>query len=488
MDKFNTGLKFNFLKTVKYNSQVIRETRLTLNRLGPRPLVLDQNQVALAVLENSFDIELEQEENGMDEIVFSLPFKDGKKDFLKNENLIQMFETIYIIREIRLKKGSSSPTIEVYAEALWYDLQFSDPLVTKEWIEQDAYTIFSDILSSTDWTVGAIEIQASRTVYLNNDTDNALKAISVAREIFGGSLRFDTSNKQVNLINENTQHSGASIVYKKNMKEIEASYDTRNLVTRLYVYGKNDLTIESANNGLPYIEDHSYTSKKRVRTIKDDRFENPFHLKEFAEKQLEILARPSSTYRVTAQVLSSLSGLSHEKFSIGSIVRVFDTELNLDINTRIMKWTYNVAEPWRTKIELETTVRSLSELLASSFLGGDSFSSQDSLDKQEIIDLMVFNYLLNSRGDDGFSYWNNNGWEVDAINGFSGPASFKATGELGVKKEMKQTVYPSHRDSYSLSFRAYAEDIKKAENGRIGVNVKITYEDGTTGEQFIPLA
>lgn len=488
MDKFNTGLKFNYLKTVKYNSQVLREIKMLLSRLGPRPIVLTQEKSALAVLENSFDIELEQEENGMDEIQFSLPFDDVKREFLKNENLIQMHDTLYIIREINMKKGSSAPTVEVYAEALWYDLQFSDPLTVTEWIDESAQKVLSDILSVTEWTLGAVEIDSKRTLLLNNDTDNALKAISAARELFGGSLRFDTEKKIVSLMHEETKHSGASIVYKKNMQEIEASYDTRNLVTRLYVYGKNDLTIEAANNGSPFIENYSYTNKKRVRTIKDERFENPFYLKDFAEKQLEILARPSATYRVTAQDLSSLSGLSHEKFAIGSIVRVYDKELDLDINTKIMKWTYNVAEPWRTKIELETTVRSLSELLASSFLGGDSFSSQDSLDKQEIIDLMVFNYLLNSRGDDGFSYWNNSGWEVDAVNGFSGPASFKAVGEMGVKKELKQTIYPSHRNSYSLSFRAYAENLEKAAEGRVGVNVKITYEDGTTGEQFIPLA
>lgn len=488
MNLFNTGLKFNQLKSVKYNTTVLRQIRQIITRIGVRPVILDQEYNAQSVLENSFDIDLDQEENGIDELVFSLPFTDSKRAFLKNENLVQMYETLYIIREIRFKKGSSTPTVEVFAEALWYDLQFSDPLTVTQWIDQQPRKALEDTLKGTGWTVGIVEIQSRRSLTLDGETDNALKAITSICKLWGGVLKFDTVNKKVNLVQAETKHSGASIVYQKNMKEIEASYDTRNLVTRLYVYGKNGLTIEAANNGLKYIENYSYTKTRRVRSLKDERFTNPYHLKEFAEKEMEILSKPSATYQITAQDLSTLSGLAHEKFYIGAIVRVYDKELGLDINTRIMKWTYNVVEPWNTKIELETTVKSLSDLLSDADLGSNSVSSQDALDDQQIIDLMVFNYLLNSRADDGFSYWSNEGWTIDPLNGFSGPASFKVEGNLYDTKRLQQTVYPSHRDSYSLSFRASSQNLRKGPNGRVGINVKITYEDGTTGEQFVPLA
>src|SRR5699024_8764945 len=138
-------------------------------------------------------------------------------------------------------------------------------------------------------------------------------------------------------------------------------------------------------------------------------------------------------------------------------------------------------------IELETTIKDLSSLLADGDFRSDNFSSADSVEKQEILDLMVFNYLHNSRADDGFSYWENSGWKVDPLNGFSGPASFKVDGEKGKTKTIKQTIYPSHRNDYSISFRAFAKDLKKGDKGRVGINVKVTYEDGSTGNQFIPL-
>lgn len=62
-------------------------------------------------------------------------------------------------------------------------------------------------------------------------------------------------------------------------------------------------------------------------------------------------------------------------------------------------------------------------------------ASTDVIDRQEVKDLVPFNHLRNSRADSGFSYWVNSGFEVDAENGVSGTASFKAEGESGMTKK-----------------------------------------------------
>lgn len=488
MNNYNTGLKFNQLSNVKYNSQIVSAIKQIFTRIGPRPVILNQDKTALAVLENSYEVVLEQEVNGIDEIRFNLPFTDSKAIHLKNENLIQMFETIYIIREVIKKKGSSEPYYEVFAEALWYDLQFSDPLVKTVWLENSAASIFSDLLEGTGWSLGKMEFTNHRTLRLDPESANPLEGISKARSLFNADLVWNTDSLKLDVVKPSTKHSGASIVYRKNMEDIEVFYDTKDLVTRLFVYGKNGLTIKDANNGKLYLEDYSYTNKRRVRSIKDERFTNPFALKEFGLDQLKILSKPRATYRMSAFVLSAITGLSHEEFSIGSIVRVYDKEIDLDDNVRIMRWSYNVIEPSNTKIELEFKLKGLSDLLSDKDLSGSGFDSEDSVTRPEMLELMVFNYLLNSRADDNFSSWENNGWNVDAINGYAGPASFKADGALSTVKSLKQTIYPSHRDAYSISFRGYARSLVKGPNGKVGVNVKITYDDLTSEDQFIPLA
>lgn len=489
MNKFNSGVKYNQLGSIKYNStSLLVSIQDVYTRVGPRPVVLDQQYHALAVLENSFDVFLDQEVNGMDELSFSLPYTDSKREFLQNENIIQMFDTLYVVRKVTKRKGLEAPVLDVFCEAIWYDLQYGEPLTVTKWVEADAVTIISDILEGTEWSVGTVELTSTRTLDVSGDQEiNRLGAVWKVQSLFGGDIEWDTSTKKVHLLYPNITHSGVAISYSKNMRDMEAIYDTRNLITKLYVYGKDGLTIESANNGSKFIENYSYTSKVRVRTIKDERFTNPFTLLDYGQKQLTILSKPQGTYKLNVLEMSRQTGLSHEKFTIGDIIRVYDKEVDMDANVRIMKWKYDVIEPELTEVQLETKIKGIAELLADNSDGSETFTAGDAVDKSEMLDLMVFNYLLNSRGDDEFSYWTNTGWEVDAANGYSGNASFKANGEFGINKSMKQIVYPSHRDTYALSFRAYVENYQKGANGKVGVNITVTYDDGTTEEVFVSL-
>jgi hypothetical protein len=244
------------------------------------------------------------------------------------------------------------------------------------------------------------------------------------------------------------------------------------------------MTIADANNGVIFLSNHSYSNTVRVMTMKDERYTNPFQLKEMGERALAEVSKPRTSYQVKMGEMAERQGLEHEVFVIGGIVKVYDKELKLNQNTRIMKWSYNVIEPWRTTFDLETKTKSLSELLTGTDADVALLSSEDSVEKAEMLNLSVFNYLMNSRADDGYAYWTNNGWEVDPSNGSTGSASFKAVGN-GTNKELFQTVYPSSAEDYAISFKAYADNIDAGETGEVGVEITITYEDGTT--ETLPL-
>ncbi len=55
------------------------------------------------------------------------------------------------------------------------------------------------------------------------------------------------------------------------------------LCTRLYPVGADNLTIESVNHGLPYVENHSYTDRVIAKIWKDERYTIPAHLKAAAQ-------------------------------------------------------------------------------------------------------------------------------------------------------------------------------------------------------------
>jgi len=48
-------------------------------------------------------------------------------------------------------------------------------------------------------------------------------------------------------------------------------------------------------------------------------------------------------------------------------------------------------------------------------------------------------------------------------------------------------VWPSHRDAYTLSFRVQTQNVVKGPNGRVGVEVVIRYEDGSSDTKFLSL-
>ena len=483
MIKFNqlNRARYNLLGTVRYNSRLIEPNRQLYNRLaGALLVVYDQEGKRLGVLENADEPILEQEVGSVDILTFELPFNDSKAKYIQNENIIELVDSRYIIRRVTKKRTGNDLYMEVYCEATWYDLQQAEPMEVWEWVNATPEEMLHDMLRGTGWYVGKVTITTKRNLSLEEGMVNRLKAMKELPDIFDGELVFNTKNNTVDFVEPVGRDSGAAIVYRKNMEEIEHEYSTEEITTKLFLYGKDNMTIADAHpEGKTYIENYDYTKKVRVTIMKDERFTNPYHLYEKGVHALNILSKPTGSYTIKMSDLSMMSGLSHEQFFLGDSVWVYDKELEINARHRIMRWKYNVKRPWDTEVELENKRPTLSDLLTGIQEGTGFLQSEDAVERDEMLNLSVFNLLLNSRAEDGFSYWANKGWEIDPVNGYSGNSSFKATAAPGVTKELTQTVFPAHREAYAISFRANTQDIKLGTNGRVGVQIKVKYTDGT---------
>lgn len=483
--------KFNQIAHIKYNSGYTSTDTIVLphkvSRVGARPTILSQSMAQLDILENARNIILEQEVKGMDELNFEIDLTDSKRYRVINEDLVQMFDTIYIIRDIQ--DDIDANNTEVYCEARWYDIQYADPFPTDgmDWVRQKTSVILRDMLQTTGWKVGDVDprVDTQRTIHLENIETNRLQAIRRLESHCGGELVFDTINMIVHMVVDGGESTGASIMYEKNAKNIRRTMSTKELITRIYAYGKDNMPISDANNGVPYLEDYSYTKKLRTQIVQDERYTNPYELKEMAQRALDELCKPQTSYQITMNELTKRSGLEHEDFFIGGIVKVYNKDLGLNSTTRIMKWKYNVSEPLNSDIELEFKAKGISDLLTGLDGFGDSFS-QGNNPAGNITDLSVYNYLLNSRADFGMNYWQNTGWTVNPHFGGTGKASFEVEAELGVTKTLAQTVYPASRSAYTLSFKANTQNVVKGD-GTMGIQVEVEFEDGTIEKKFVQL-
>lgn len=452
-----------------------------------RPVILDSNGAWEAVLENAYDIIVTGEINGEDTLSFSIPYRDSKRGYIDNEKKIQIVDDVYKIRTITDVKDSTGSTItEVYAEAEFYDLTFSVRKEEKKFDAETADVAMAYALADTEWSVGTVNVTTKRT--WTSTEKNALSILRAIADLHGGDLVFDCPNRLVHLLTVNGKDSGALFAYKKNMKSIERIVDTRSLVTRLYAVGADGLTFADINGGKAYLENFTYSSDVRTSTLDCSSFTNPYQMKEYTAMRLAAYCKPSVSYVLNAMDLSVLTGYEHEAWSLGDYVRVEDKELGLSVTTRIVRREYNLQEPWNTVLELSTTLKNLGSSVSSIDTIADALEGTEIVSNNDIRELVPFNHLRNSRADDGLAYWVSSGFEADGENGASGSASFKADGVAGMTKSMSQTVYPSTRDSYTLSAQIASDNLKKlSDDAQVGIEVVIEYEDGSTESRFIDL-
>lgn len=164
-----------------------------------------------------------------------------------------------------------------------------------------------DAIKPAGWTVaGAGAITIRRTLEGEYLTDYDL--LFKAADTYGVTYQFDTLNRIVNVIvPDNYTASGAYLMEELNLKRVSFSGMSKDLVTRLYCYGKDGMTFADINDGKEYVENHDYTDKVISAVWKDDRYTVPENMLADARKKLETMSRPSRSYECDVIDLAALN-------------------------------------------------------------------------------------------------------------------------------------------------------------------------------------
>src|SRR5690554_6834971 len=119
MIKYNNlkSVIYNQIGKIKYNSRLPRKESLYNRLAGAIPVVYAEDGARLGVLENADEVILEQEIGSVDILTFVLPFNDAKREYIKNENIVELVDNRYIIRNVRKVRSGGSLELEVYCEA-----------------------------------------------------------------------------------------------------------------------------------------------------------------------------------------------------------------------------------------------------------------------------------------------------------------------------------------------------------------------------------
>lgn len=332
--------------------------------MGSKVIVLTAEEKVEDIIDKAYDIIVKAEmltrTNGYETLEFKIPFNYSKRDLLFNERRLEVDGRRYIIKLIDDSKSSDNVTT-ITCDATWYDLADGELLDHTSTAKFTARAAIDEQLSGTGWTSGIVEIETVHQFTLN-EKNTRLYNLRYIHKLFGGDMWFDTKSKTVNLHSAMGEKTNNIFKYTRNIFDIKRTIDTRNLITRLTLTGKDGVTFSDVNDGLPYVENYGYYDQMGLpRVLKsyekqDERFTNKAYMKWYAEQWLAQYAFPVVTYQITPSIVRGA-------VQLGDYIYVIDNQLGLEKWLRILAIDENKGEPWKSKYTLENVYANISDIL-----------------------------------------------------------------------------------------------------------------------------
>jgi phage minor structural protein len=335
---------------------------------------LDLKRNVTAILENAKDISYTRINNQIWKASFSLPINDKKVDKVKLLKYVEVYDVedyIGLFRIIPKKTSKSGLTVSFECEhvlatllgsTLFKDHQLTN-LPTNEVLQ---YLL--DQQKEPHWQVGSVEI--IRYFHYLWENENLLSAIFSVTKPFDEQYRWtwDTTSYPwtLNLVRPNTEPV-CRIKERHNLIDFEIEENPMSVFNRIYPlgYGEgvNQLTIESVNNGVPYIEDAASIAENGIieTTWVDKRFEDAATLMASAQALLKKWKEPVVSWVVSAADVSSITGAKIDELKEGNVVRLeLDDYPNVDLLIMKEHRPDIKGDPGNTQLEIGSLTEDLS--------------------------------------------------------------------------------------------------------------------------------
>ena len=342
-------------------------------------------------------ISCEKRVNEVPQLSFKIPVGNPKLKYLLNEHLIDYDNEYYVIKTPELERSEDgslyytcvcshlSSTLQSNSLTLGEITPFSAEELMQLALE------YENGVSKLGWSVGTVEVDSSIKRGLASSEQSSFSMLCTIADTFDCMLRFRSKDRKVDLLKlDDSLKPKLNLTLRKNLKGVKVTYDSSEMVTKLYCFGGedsfgNELTIMEANpTGKAYIENYSYY--KDLGYTDEDIVNNPeLFVKTniwrdsnyvFAEdlyadgiRELERICKPKIELTVTALDTSLVDDYQPAlDLNIGDVVIIDDPELGIKFRCYVTERTYDDDEPHILNITISNSVdyrNVLSELFAS---------------------------------------------------------------------------------------------------------------------------
>lgn len=289
---------------------------------------------------------------GLNEVIFNISIWDELYPLLTEEANIREGEgQLYLIKQI----DGGAQAAKVVCQ-LDLDEWRSEMLLNYTNGSATVNQTISEILPN-GWTIQDRALLNIRRTIEGNYTP--FEVVQACQETYGVQVQFDNKTKAITLFfAENEKPLGAFATRDLNLKEINYKGKSTNFATRLYAYGKDGLSFASINDGKPYVDDNTYSSRVICAYWKDERYEVAENLLEDAKKNLAAIAVPQRSYDCNVVDLAATNPEMYgfQDFSMFSVITLIDDSKNARINHQVVeRWNYPYY-PEKNKVILSTVV------------------------------------------------------------------------------------------------------------------------------------
>lgn len=304
-------------------------------------------------------MKITREVNGIYPLDLVLPRDDEKWEFISESNYIKVDGQLFIIRTLEENRDQSGRIISnIQCEHVLFEL-LDDYIVYEELINVSAQQALDVFLTGTRFKADATRISGTYDFEVEDATP--LAGLNQVLDHFQCEFICaddpDPDGKfLITLYPQIGSDDGRQFRYRKNVKSIRKRTDARGVITRLYVFGKDGLGIESAaanTAGTAYIDSGHLADyprpKKGSKTFPE--IDDPDELYQAGLDYLPTVEVPNVSYEIDILDLAALTDYGDiEAYGLGDTIRTIDEDLAIDISARIVRDERYPYERWRNRV------------------------------------------------------------------------------------------------------------------------------------------
>lgn len=310
---------------------------------------------------NVADYGVTEKLSGIDELSFSLPSNSPMAYLIREMDRILVTEnhTWFVTTQVTSGDGTAEYKATLDLEA------FKQDILEHVRFHESEFSTQIETFLPAGWTCDLHHVQTAISGLQKDwlfDGGTRLDGMIALADKWGMSYRYNTNTKEVVVFDAAAGYLGGAsganlrLTVGSNLRSINYTGAADDFCTRLYVYGKGGVTLETVNANSQYIENNTYSHRLVCGRYSNTEIARPAELLDAAKKELAKRCKPKTSYECDFVDLAKAAGQDYKAMEIHVpyIITVSDSDRQTVEKQIVSEYTWYARHPEKNKITLSS--------------------------------------------------------------------------------------------------------------------------------------